>query len=144
LQVASWAASPQLWVIKFQFMGRIDSFEELECWKACREVRIFVSQNIIPRLPPEERYRLASQLLRSARSTTANIAEGFGRRHYLDNAKFIRNSLGSLHETLDHMITAKDESLIDEGTLDQFRKLFECAVGLTRGYANYLQKKGSS
>ena len=124
-------------------MGRIDSFEDLECWKACREVRIFVSRSIIPKLPPEERYRLADQLLRSARSTTANIAEGFGRRHYLDNAKFIRNSLGSLHETLDHTITAKDENLIDEATLDDFRKLFDAASGLTRGYANYLQKRGS-
>ena len=124
-------------------MARIDSFEELECWAACRELRIFVSARIIPQLPPDERFRLTDQLLRSARSTTANIAEGFGRRHYLDNAKFIRNSLGSLHETLDHVITARDENLIEEVVLEQFREVFEKAAGLTRGYAAYLQKRGS-
>lgn len=124
-------------------MGRIDSFEDLECWKACREIRIHVATEVHPKLPSDERFRLADQILRAARSTTANIAEGFGRRHYLDNAKFIRNSLGSLHETLDHMITARDENFINEKALEDFRDLFEKACGLTRGYANYLQKQGN-
>jgi len=125
-------------------MSRIDSFEELECWKACRELRNFVKWTILPALPLQERYRLADQLIRSARSTTANIAEGFGRRHYLDNAKFIRNALGSLHESLDHAITAQDEDLISEALLQEFRSIFEKAVALTRGYAAYLQRQAAS
>lgn len=121
-------------------MARIDSFEDLDCWKACREMRIFINCEVLPKLPTEERYRLADQLIRAARSTTANIAEGFGRRHYLDNAKFIRNSLGSQHECLDHLITAHDEGFISGETLRSFRDLFEKAVALSNGYAAYLAR----
>lgn len=84
---------------------QITSFEDLECWQACRRLRIFVDKTIVPLLPKEERYGLTSQILRSARSATANIAEGYGRFHYLDNAKFCSNARGSCFETLDHMIT---------------------------------------
>ena len=83
---------------------------------------------------------MSDQLIRAARSTTANIAEGFGRRHYLDNAKFIRNSLGSQHECLDHIIAAVDEELIAESLLGQFRPLFEKSTALSNGYAAYLAK----
>lgn len=121
-------------------MARIDSFEDLDCWKACRELRQFIHENVLPRIPTEERYRLSDQLIRAARSTTANIAEGFGRRHYLDNAKFIRNSLGSQHECLDHVITAVDEGIIPPSLLDEFRMIFEKSKALSSGYAAYLAK----
>ena len=123
-------------------MATIHRFEELECWQACRELRRFVARNLVPLLPADERFRLVDQILRSARSAPANIAEGFGRRHYLDNAKFIRNALGSLTETLDHAITACDEGMITEEHLNQVRSLFEKANSLTNGYASYLQREG--
>jgi len=125
-------------------MGRIDRFEDLDCWKTCRELRKFVHEKVLPLLPSEERYRLSDQLIRASRSTTANIAEGFGRRHYLDNAKFMRNSLGSLHECLDHLITALDEGLIPESLVDEFRVIFEEAKALSSGYAAYLAKTAKS
>src|SRR5213592_769909 len=68
------------------------TFEDLEGWKQCRTLRLFVAKSVIPVLPKDERYRLGDQLLRAARSTTANIAEGYGRFHYLDNAKFCSNA----------------------------------------------------
>src|SRR5436309_15308565 len=70
----------------------IRSFEDLECWTQCRMLRLFVARQIVPALPRDERYRLGDQLLRAARATTANIAEGYGRFHYLDNAKFCSNA----------------------------------------------------
>ena len=121
-------------------MGRIDRFEDLDCWKASRELRVFVTREITPQLPVEERYRLVDQLIRAARSTTANIAEGFGRRHYLDNAKFIRNSLGSQHECLDHLITGNDEGMISDQQLADFRVIFENSSALSNGYASYLAR----
>lgn len=121
-------------------MARIDRFEDLECWQACRQLRIFVKREVIPLLPADERFRLSDQLIRAARSTTANIAEGFGRRHYLDNAKFIRNSLGSQHECLDHIIAAVDEGLVQPNVLVEFRQIFDKAVALSNGYAAYLAR----
>src|SRR5438093_9706235 len=70
----------------------IRTFEDLECWNRCRVLRLFVAKQVVPVLPREERYRLGDQLLRAARATTANIAEGYGRFHYLDNAKFCSNA----------------------------------------------------
>jgi len=118
----------------------IRTFEDLDCWKACRKLRLFIAQEVVPALPKEEKYRLGDQLLRSARSTTANIAEGYGRFHYLDNAKFCSNSRGSCWEVLDHMITGNDEELIPSEMLYRGRELVTTAVKLINGYMNYLRK----
>jgi len=123
---------------------QITSFEDLGCWQACRRLRIFVAKTIAPLLPKEERYGLASQILRSARSTTANIAEGYGRFHYLDNAKFCSNARGSCFETLDHLITANDEGLISDELLSEGRELVNEAGKILNGYIKYLQSKAST
>ena len=77
--------------------GVVRSFEDLECWKACRELRVFVSREIVPVLPGNDQKRLGDQILRAARSSTANIAEGYGGFHYFFNSKFFCNSPGSCY-----------------------------------------------
>ena len=118
----------------------IRTFEDLECWKKCRTLRLFVANQVISALPKDERYRLGDQLLRAARSATSNIAEGYGRFHYLDNAKFCSNSLGSCWEVLDHLITGNDEEFISTEILDCGRALVDQAVKLLNGYMNYLKR----
>ena len=54
--------------------NQIKTFEDLECWKACRKLRLFVAKKIIPILPKEEKYSLIDQIRRSSRSTTANAS----------------------------------------------------------------------
>jgi four helix bundle protein len=120
--------------------GPIRGFEDLECWRACRALRKFVSAEVIPRLPKEERYRLGDQLLRAARSTTANVAEGYGRFHYLDNAKFCSNARGSCWEVLDHLITASDEQFVGDELLGRGREIVGHAVRVLNGYMNYLKR----
>ena len=119
------------------------SFESLDCWQACRELRVFVAGEVVPALPMNEKYRLGDQILRAARSTTANVAEGYGRFHYLDNAKFCSNSRGSCYEVLDHLITAVDEDLLPTEILEQGRPLIEKAVRLLNGYMRYLKNAGN-
>ena len=121
----------------------IRSFEDLKCWQAGREFRLFIAKEILPLLPREERFRLGDQLLRSARSITANIAEGYGRFHYLDNSKFCGIARGSTYETLDHLITAYDEGMIPEEALITGRKKFEQTKGLLNGYMRYLKRTAS-
>src|SRR5438552_17821246 len=123
---------------------QITTFEDLACWKKCRELRLFVAKEAIPALPKEERYRLGEQLLRAARSTAANIAEGYGRFHYLDNAKFCSNSRGSCWEVLDHLITAHDEGFLPVALLDEGRARVTPAVKLLNGYMNYLKRAGAN
>lgn len=121
----------------------IRSFEDLECWKAGRGFRLFVAKEVVPALPPEEKFRLGDQVLRSARSITANIAEGYGRFHYLDNSKFCSNARGSCYEVLDHLITAQDEGLISVELLDAGREKFERTKSLLNGYMAYLKRASS-
>jgi four helix bundle protein len=120
--------------------GTIRTFEDLECWQECRRLRLFVAREVVPVLPKDERYRLGDQILRAARSTTANIAEGYGRFHFLDNAKFCSNSRGSCWEVLDHLITGHDESFISAELLVRGRDLVQHAVRLLNGYMNYLKR----
>jgi four helix bundle protein len=124
--------------------GLIRSFEDLECWKKCRALRIFVAKQIVPALPKEERYRLADQVLRASRSTTANISEGYGRFHHLDNAKFCSNVPASCWEVLDHLITASDEELLTAALVEEGRSHVKSAVRLLNGYMNYLKRAGNS
>ena len=121
-------------------MGSLSSFEELNCWKAATELRIYVSKNILPRFPLNEKFTLTNQLKRSSRSVSDNIAEGYGRFHYQENIQFCRIARGSLCESLNQVITAKDEVYIDEIILNEFRELFEKTKSLINGYINYLKK----
>lgn len=47
----------------------------------------------------EDRKTMGNQFIRSIDSVGANIAEGYGRFHYLDKIKFYYNSRGSLLES---------------------------------------------
>ena len=56
------------------------------------------------RLPKYELYETGSQLRRAAKSVSANIVEGFGRRRYkADFVRFLVYAKASLHETEEHL-----------------------------------------
>ena len=123
---------------------RIRSFEDLECWQAARDLRTFVAQVVLPKLPRDEKYRLGDQILRAARSGSANIAEGYGRFHFLDASKFLSNAQGSVYEVQDHLITANDEGLIPEELLHDGKRKVLSAVRLINGYTRYLKRRAET
>ena len=123
--------------------NKITSFEELECWKACRDVRRYIME-LIKKFPPEEKYALTDGMRRASRSTTENIAEGFGRYHFQENIQFCRHSRGSLHELIDQLITALDEKYITNSEFSNGKELIDKALGLLNGYINYLLKAKSN
>ena len=116
------------------------SFEDLEVWKECRKFRIEISK-LVKTFPPEEKFRLVDQLIRSSRSTAANIAEGHGRFHFQENIQFCRQARGSLNESLDHLITAFDEEYINESQLAGYREIFNRCLKLLNGYILFLKNK---
>ena len=70
-------------------------------------LRLFdAAYRLAARLPTHERYNLTDQLRRSALSVLLNIAEGYGRYHYLDKLRFFYIARGSLCETLSGFIAA--------------------------------------
>src|SRR5690348_4042741 len=100
------------------------SFEELDAWKTAREFKV-KCKLLTAQFPKQEEYRLKDQIFRASRSVTANIAEGFGRFHHQENIQFCRQARGSLTETLDHFIEAKDSGYINEEQLKDLRSEFE-------------------
>lgn len=97
-------------------------------------------RTVVKGFPPEEKYKLNDQLIRASRSETANIAEGFGRYHYKENAKFCRNSRGSLNEIIDHLIVAHEEEYISAKELTELKIKTNKCILILNGYIKYLLK----
>ena len=119
------------------------SFEDLKCWQAFREVRVFIIE-LVKSYPKEERYSLVDNMKRAARSTTQNIAEGFGRFHYKENAQFCRISRGFLLELLDDLITSMDEEFINQEDYQKGRDLISKYISLLNVYINYINRQSSN
>jgi four helix bundle protein len=117
----------------------IKNFEDLECWKACTEVRREITK-LLKKYPNDEKYLLIQDMRRASRSVTHNIAEGYGRFHYKENRQFCRQSRGSLYELLDQLITSKDDSLITESEYAETKKIIDRAIIILNGYIKYLSK----
>ena len=61
-----------------------------------------------------DKQTVGTQIIRSADSVAANIAEGFGRYHKLDKIKFYYNARASVIETEHWLNTAKERNLLKE------------------------------
>ncbi len=91
--------------------GAIRDFKDLEVWQAARELRAEMYK-LAASLPDFEKYGLASQIRRAGTSVTPNIAEGFGRFGYQENAQLCRQARGSLYELRDHLTTCVDQNYL--------------------------------
>ena len=92
--------------------SKYDDFRDLRTWKQCRNIRKTI-WDLCKNFPGEEKYRLSDQMIRASRSSTACIAEGYGRYHYQENIQFCRQSRGSLYELIDHVDVAVECDSID-------------------------------
>jgi four helix bundle protein len=119
---------------------KIKSFEDLEVWQFCRELRKRLTK-LAKYLPGEEKFRLADQIIRAARSVTNNLAEGYGRFHYQENIQFCRQSRGSLYELIDHLIICLDDDYINNDEFTKYRDDCIRGIQLMNGYIRYLSKQ---
>lgn len=120
-------------------MNNYKGFTELECYKNGRELRKSIS-TLVGTFPNEERYELVSQIKRSSRSITANIAEGYGRYTYSDTRHFFIIARGSVTETMEHLMTALDENYITETTWKPEFEKCEVIFKLINGFIAYLDR----
>lgn len=77
------------------------------------------------RLPKQEEYRMASQIIRAAASIPANIAEGHGRGTRKDYAHFISIARGSLSELETFILLTRSLALVDAAACDEVLHLAE-------------------
>ncbi len=119
-------------------------FTSLICWQDARNVKIFFYKKIIPLLPKEEKFNLNIQIRKSTCSSTANIAEGYGRFHYQEGIQYYRIYKGSMYESKDHLISCYDLGFVENNLYNEGLKLIEKAKITIAGYIKYVinQKKG--
>jgi len=117
----------------------ISSFQDLKCWKEAVKLRTML-KTVLQHLPGDEKYRLKDQIVRASRSVTNNIAEGFGRYHYLENVQFCRQSRGSLSELEDHLLIAVEEDFISKENFTQLQVQINTCTALLNGYIKYLNR----
>lgn len=114
-------------------------FEDLECYKLALQVLREVYR-VIKKLPPEERYNLIDQMRRAATSVVLNIAEGYGRYHYLDSLRFYYIARGSLNETLSGFVVC-DEVGYTTDELGHQREMCHSALRSLNGYIRYVRQQ---
>ena len=87
---------------------------------------------------------VGTQIVRSADSISANIAEGYGRYHYKENRNFCYFSRGSILETKGWLQKSKKRNLITEGQFnDLFEKLQVIHIKLN-AYLKFIGKRNGS
>ncbi len=121
-------------------MTSYTSLSDLSAWQKARELRLSIAR-VAKSFPSYERYRLSDQIIRSSRSIPANIAEGFGRYHFKENAQYCRQARGSLIETQEHLVCAFDEGYIDQKMLNEEMGNTKKCLKVLNGYISYLSKR---
>jgi len=120
--------------------NKYQSFTDLNVWKEARSFQLFIF-NLSKSFPPEEKYKLSDQIIRSSRSIAANIAEGHGRFHFQEQIQFCRQARGSLSEALNHIYTAFDCNYISKEQVIEVENKADLLLKLVNGYIFYLKNQ---
>ena len=119
-------------------------FESLKVWQKAHGLMLDVHKRLIPlilKASSDERFDLASQIRRSSKSISANIAEGYGRFYYGDNVRFCYNARGSLDETINHLIVASDLEYCSKALYVDLRSQADEVRRMLNGYIDWLKEK---
>src|SRR5690554_736108 len=120
----------------------IRTFEDLKVWQMASKIRNDIFE-LVKKFPASEKYRLTDQMIRSSRSISDNIAEGYGRFHFQENIQYSRQARGSAYELINQLLTAFDCTYIDENELATNKnQIIEC-LQLLNGYIRYLKRTKS-
>jgi four helix bundle protein len=115
-------------------------FEGLDCYQLALQV-FRQAYAVAKRLPAIERYNLADQLRRAATSITLNIAEGYGRYHYLDKIRFYYIARGSMTEIQAAFIDCQIAGYTADRELADQRDLCNRALQALNGLIRYTYRQ---
>ena len=100
------------------------SFENLHVYQLAEKLSVSV-WTLVSGWERMERDTVGLQLIRSADSIGANIAEGSGRGTYLDNRRFVRIARGSLYETRHWLRQAYLRGLLDSNQIANLKYIVD-------------------
>jgi four helix bundle protein len=116
------------------------NLDKLEVWARASDFALAVYKEVVPCLPADEKWNLISQLKRAAQSIPANIAEGHGRYHYLDNVRFCYIARGSLTEVQSHMSLAYELDYLPDEIFKRMTAHAESVGRQLNSYIAYLKR----
>src|SRR4030095_8364317 len=116
------------------------NLDMLEVWIRAKDFVLAVYKDVVPHLPADEKWNLTQQLKRSAQSVPANIAEGHGRFHFLDNVRFFYIARGSLTEVQSHIALAHKLGYLPNETYKQMTAHAESIGKQLNNYISYLKR----
>jgi four helix bundle protein len=111
----------------------IKDFKDLDVWQVAREFRNEMYK-VVRALPEVEKFALGTQIRRAAISVTANIAEGFGRFGYQENAQFCRQARGSVFELRDRLTTCVDQQYLSASEGQRLDLMAQRVAQILNGY----------
>ena len=120
--------------------------ESLQVWHKAMDFAVLICKQLLPTLPPEEKYALTDQIRRSVQSIPANIAEGFGRYYYQEGVRYSYIARGSLVEVYNHLCFAQRMGYIPEIKLKQYKDMIYELNRMLSGYISFLKqsKRGAT
>jgi len=121
-------------------MRQKSGFEKLEVYRLAEELADGIWKSV-RRWNVLDRDTVGKQMIRSADSIGANIAEGYGRAAPLDNRRCVRIALGSLYETKHWLRRAYRRELLDRNEVGQFRPLLDKLLPMVNGYAKSIGRR---
>lgn len=120
-------------------MSTLQRFEDIESWRKARQLA-----NAVYALTRQgefsRNYALRDQIIRSAISVMANIAEGFEREGNREFINFLTTAKASLAETKSHLYPALDQKYISTDDFSRLDELMGDTGRLIGGFIRYLQQ----
>src|SRR5688500_2616505 len=118
-------------------------FEKLDVYRLAEELADSVWQ-AVREWDLLSRDTVGKQIIRSADSVGAIIAEGYGRVTPSDNRRCVRIAIGSLYETKHWLRRAYQRGLLDTSKIDQLRPLLEKLLPMLNAYVNSIGRDRSA
>ncbi|MBI4725862.1 four helix bundle protein [candidate division TA06 bacterium] len=125
----------------------IQGFRDLEVFQITYAASSEIHTVIVPRLPREERYDLASQLRRSSKAGPRLIAEGYSKRHQKRGfQKYLDDALAESNETIVSLSQVKDlyGNLVDNDAIERLLATYDRAsrqiYRLAQSWKNFTER----
>jgi four helix bundle protein len=115
--------------------------ESLVVWQKSVDFAVEICQDVVPLLPPDEKWALSSQLRRAVQSIPANIAEGYGRYNHQETIHFCYIARGSMAETKTHLVLAHRLGYIDETVHQDIQTRLTELGKMLHGYIKHLRNQ---
>jgi four helix bundle protein len=119
-------------------MGKTN-FEKLEVYQLSEQLADLIWDAVLG-WDSLARDTVGRQIVRSADSVGANIAEGTGRGSFQDNRRFVYNSRGSLNETMHFLRRAYRRKLLSSKQVDEIKQVVDKLAPKLNAYLRSIGK----